>query len=72
MVIATLIVSFVFFLLIGVPVAFILGLTPLMAMMVQGNTPLILAAQQIFTGIDSPYEFPENPEIWIDTWRATS
>ncbi len=20
-----------------------------------------------FTGIDSPYEFPENPEIWIDT-----
>jgi C4-dicarboxylate transporter DctM subunit len=54
MVITTLIVSFVFFLLIGVPIAFILGLTPLMAMMVQGNTPLILAAQQIFTGIDSP------------------
>lgn len=54
MVILTLIVSFVVFLLIGVPVAFILGLTPLMAMMVQGETPLILAAQQIFTGIDSP------------------
>ena len=54
MVIATLIISFAFFLLIGVPIAFILGLTPLMAMMVQGDTPLILAAQQIFTGIDSP------------------
>ena len=54
MVIAALITSFVFFLLIGVPIAFILGLTPLMAMMVQGDTPLILAAQQIFTGIDSP------------------
>ena len=22
-----------------------------------------------FTGIDSPYEVPENPEIWIDTTR---
>ena len=49
-----LILSFVFFLLIGVPIAFVLGLTPLMAMMTQGETPLILAAQRIFTGIDSP------------------
>lgn len=49
-----LIISFVFFLLIGVPIAFVLGLTPLMAMMTQGETPLILAAQRIFTGIDSP------------------
>ena len=54
MVIFVLIISFVFFLLIGVPIAFVLGLTPLVAMMTQGETPLILAAQRIFTGIDSP------------------
>jgi bifunctional enzyme CysN/CysC len=24
-----------------------------------------------FTGIDSPYEFPESPEIWIDTTAVT-
>jgi C4-dicarboxylate transporter, DctM subunit len=54
MVVFTLIVAFIFFLLIGVPIAFVLGLTPLVAMMTQGETPLILAAQRIFTGIDSP------------------
>ena len=54
MVVFVLIISFVFFLLIGVPIAFVLGLTPLVAMMTQGETPLILAAQRIFTGIDSP------------------
>ncbi len=25
-----------------------------------------------FTGIDSPYEAPENPEIYIDTTKNTS
>jgi bifunctional enzyme CysN/CysC len=25
-----------------------------------------------FTGIDSPYEAPEHPEIWVDTTRLTS
>ena len=54
MVVFTLIVAFIFFLMIGVPIAFVLGLTPLVAMMTQGETPLILAAQRIFTGIDSP------------------
>ena len=54
MVVFTLIISFIFFLVIGVPIAFVLGLTPLVAMMTQGETPLILAAQRIFTGIDSP------------------
>jgi C4-dicarboxylate transporter DctM subunit len=54
MVVFVLILSFIFFLLIGVPIAFVLGLTPLMAIMTQGETPLILAAQRIFTGIDSP------------------
>jgi len=54
MVVFTLIVAFIFFLMIGVPIAFVLGLTPLAAMMTQGETPLVLAAQRIFTGIDSP------------------
>jgi C4-dicarboxylate transporter DctM subunit len=54
MVVFVLMISFIFFLLIGVPIAFVLGLTPLMAIMTQGETPLILAAQRIFTGIDSP------------------
>ena len=54
MVVFTLIIAFIFFLMIGVPIAFVLGLTPLVAMMIQGETPLILAAQRIFTGIDSP------------------
>ncbi len=54
MVVFTLIIAFIFFLLIGVPIAFVLGLTPLVAMMTQGETPLVLAAQRIFTGIDSP------------------
>ncbi len=54
MVVLTLIIAFIFFLLIGVPIAFVLGLTPLVAMMTQGETPLVLAAQRIFTGIDSP------------------
>ena len=54
MVVFTLIIAFIFFVMIGVPIAFVLGLTPLVAMMTQGETPLILAAQRIFTGIDSP------------------
>jgi len=54
MVVFVLITAFIFFLLIGVPIAFVLGLTPLMAIVTQGETPLILAAQRIFTGIDSP------------------
>lgn len=45
--------SFVVFLIIGVPIAFVLGLTPLVAMVVQGATPLILVAQRIFTGMDN-------------------
>lgn len=49
-----LVAAFIFFLLIGVPVAFVLGLTPMVAMISQGDTPLILIAQRIFTGIDDP------------------
>jgi len=54
MLILALLVSFVFFLLIGVPVAFVLGLTPLIAFLSQGDIPHMLAAQRIFTGIDNP------------------
>ncbi len=50
----TLFISFFFFLTIGVPVAFVLGLTPLVALITQGETPLVLVAQRIFTGMDSP------------------
>jgi len=54
MIILSLLISFVFFLLIGVPIAFVLGLTPLMAFLFQGQIPHMLAAQRIFTGIDNP------------------
>lgn len=54
MVTIILVVSFIFFLIIGIPVAFVLGLTPLVALVSQGETPLVLVAQQIFTGMDSP------------------
>lgn len=54
MLILSLLLSFVLFLLIGVPIAFALGLTPLMGFLFQGQIPHMLAAQRIFTGIDSP------------------
>jgi C4-dicarboxylate transporter DctM subunit len=54
MLVLTLFISFFFFLIIGVPVAFVLGLTPLVVLITQGNTPLVLVAQRIFTGMDSP------------------
>jgi C4-dicarboxylate transporter DctM subunit len=49
-----LLISFSIFLIIGVPIAFVLGLTPLVAFLYQGETPLMLAAQRIFTGMDNP------------------
>ncbi len=54
MVVLILLISFVFFLIIGVPIAFVLGLTPLVALLTQGETPLVLVAQRIFTGMDNP------------------
>jgi C4-dicarboxylate transporter DctM subunit len=54
MVIFTLVAAFVAFLAIGVPVAFVLGLTPMTVLMIQGDTPLVLIAQRIFTGMDNP------------------
>jgi len=49
-----LLISFSIFLIIGIPIAFVLGLTPLMALLYEGETPLMLAAQRIFTGMDNP------------------
>ena len=49
-----LIASFLFFIVIGVPIAFVLGLTPMVVLIAQGDTPLVLVAQRIFTGMDSP------------------
>ncbi|WP_044348067.1 TRAP transporter large permease [Dethiosulfatarculus sandiegensis] len=54
MVILTLVAAFIVFLAIGVPVAFVLGLTPMTVLMTQGETPLVLIAQRIFTGMDNP------------------
>lgn len=54
MLILSLLIPFTFFLLIGVPVAFVLGLTPLMAFIARGEIPHMLAAQRIFTGMDNP------------------
>jgi C4-dicarboxylate transporter DctM subunit len=53
-VVIILVFSFALFLIIGVPIAFVLGLTPLLALLYRGETPLALAAQQIFTAIDNP------------------
>jgi C4-dicarboxylate transporter DctM subunit len=47
-------ISFSLFLIIGIPIAFVLGLAPLMALFYEGETPLMLAAQRIFTGMDNP------------------
>ena len=54
MVVFILLISFSIFLIIGVPIAFVLGLTPLVALLYEGETPLMLAAQRIFTGMDNP------------------
>jgi C4-dicarboxylate transporter DctM subunit len=53
MILLILMVAFLFFLVIGVPIAFILGLTPLVVLVGKGQTPVVLVAQRIFTGMDS-------------------
>jgi C4-dicarboxylate transporter DctM subunit len=54
MVLMILIIAFVVFLVIGVPVAFVLGLAPLVVLVSKGETPLILLPQRIFTAMDTP------------------
>jgi len=54
LVVVILLISFSIFLIIGVPIAFVLGLTPLVAFLYAGEPPLMLVAQRIFTGMDNP------------------
>jgi C4-dicarboxylate transporter DctM subunit len=54
MLVASLFISFAFFLVIGVPIAFVLGLTPMVAFLFEGEIPHMLMAQRIFTGMDNP------------------
>ncbi len=54
MLVPALLISFAFFLLIGVPIAFVLGLTPMVAFLFEGEIPHMLLAQRIFTGMDNP------------------
>ncbi|UCE35688.1 MAG: TRAP transporter large permease subunit, partial [Deltaproteobacteria bacterium] len=54
MLVASLLISFAFFLVIGVPIAFVLGLTPVVAFLFEGEIPHMLVAQRIFTGMDNP------------------
>ena len=54
MIVLVLGLSFLFFLAIGVPVAFVLGLTPLAVLVSLRETPLVLLAQRVFTGMDNP------------------
>jgi C4-dicarboxylate transporter DctM subunit len=54
MLVPSLLISFAFFLVIGVPIAFVLGLTPMVAFLFQGEIPHMLVAQRIFTGMDNP------------------
>ena len=54
MLVVILLISFSIFLIVGVPIAFVLGLTPLVAFLYEGEPPLMLVAQRIFTGMDNP------------------
>ena len=54
MLVPSLLISFAFFLLIGVPIAFVLGLTPMVAFLFGGEIPHMLIAQRVFTGMDNP------------------
>ncbi|MCR4443316.1 MAG: TRAP transporter large permease [Peptococcaceae bacterium] len=50
---AVLIIGIVVFTLLGVPIGYVLGISSMLALMYQGNLPLIVIPQKIFTGIDS-------------------
>ncbi len=54
MLVSAMLTSFFVFLLIGVPIAFVIGLTPLVAFLFEGEIPHMLLAQRIFTGMDNP------------------
>jgi len=46
-------ISFLTFLVLGVPVAFVLGLTSLVGLLYLGHIPLLLVPKQMFSGVDS-------------------
>jgi C4-dicarboxylate transporter DctM subunit len=54
MLVSAMLTSFFVFLIIGVPIAFVIGLTPLVAFLFEGEIPHMLLAQRIFTGMDNP------------------
>ncbi len=49
----TLTISLLGFLVLGVPIAFALGLAGLTAMMINGSIPLVVAAQKVYASLDS-------------------
>ena len=53
MLIGLLVASFIGFVVIGVPIAFAMGLASIAFLAVEGNLPLALVAQRLFSGIDS-------------------
>jgi len=46
-------ISFITFLILGVPIAFVLGLTSLVALLYSGDIPLLLMPKEMFSGTDS-------------------
>ncbi|MGE8942248.1 TRAP transporter large permease [Leptospira interrogans] len=53
MLIGLLVATFLGFVVIGVPIAFAMGLASIAFLMAEGNLPLALVAQRLFSGIDS-------------------
>lgn len=46
-------ISFITFLILGVPIAFVLGLTSFVALLYSGHVPLLLMPKEMFSGTDS-------------------
>ncbi|MDI6764789.1 MAG: TRAP transporter large permease [Thermodesulfobacteriota bacterium] len=46
-------ISFISFLMLGIPIAFVLGLTSFVALLYSGNIPLLLMPKEMFSGMDS-------------------
>jgi C4-dicarboxylate transporter DctM subunit len=46
-------ISFITFLILGIPIAFVLGLTSFVALLYSGNIPLLLMPKEMFSGTDS-------------------
>ncbi|MFZ4711622.1 MAG: TRAP transporter large permease subunit, partial [Zwartia sp.] len=53
MLIAALVVSFIAFVALGIPIAFAMGAASVTFLMLEGRLPLALIAQRLFAGIDS-------------------